>query len=573
MRSYAVLLEDVTFTYEGSKTPSIKEISIKIEWGEIVAILGGTGAGKTTLIYTIGGVIPNYVKGRLSGNVIVDGLDTRLYSLYELAQHVGIVMDDPEAHIVSSTVEEDVAFGPCNLGLSRDEVLKRVEFALRATRLIELRHRNPYNLSGGEKQSLAIAGVLAMRPKILALDEPTSMLDPLGKKRIITILRELNKKYGITIVLSSHNAEEIVELANRVIVLKDGEIVLEGSPKSVLQEVELLEKCRVKLPEVTRLAAKLRQEGKWTGALPITLEEAQNTLVKLIIKQEKFTHQEGIMIKRGKEPIVRVRNLTHIYPNGVVALQNLNLDIFPGEYVALIGQNGSGKSTLARIIAGLLRPSSKMAEVRVAGIDVTRARMKDIVRKVGYVFQIPEHQIFHSIVKEELKFGLKNLGFPEKDIERKVKSLLKLLELEGYEEEWPLALDRGKRLRVALGSVLALDPEVIIVDEPTTGQDWRDSLYVCELLRSLNTRGKTVVIITHEMDLVAEFANRVIVMYKGRILLDGRPKEVFSKPEVLKKTWVKPPQVTTLFQSLDNMVPRDVLTAEEAYEYLREVIK
>ena len=560
------MLENVTFTYEGSRDPAVRNVSLKVRRGEVVALLGGTGAGKSTLIQVIGGIIPNYVKGRLDGRVLVEGLDTKLHSLYELAQHVGVVLDDPEAHIVSFTVEEDVAFGPCNLGLPREEILERVEFALEATRLGDLRDRNPYNLSGGEKQSLAIAGVLAMRPSVLALDEPTSMLDPLGRERVRGILRELNRRYGITIVFSSYDFEEVVDLADRVVVLREGEIVLEGRPREVLQNVELLEKCRVKLPEVTRLAVALRRMSVWRDPLPATVEEAKSILTGLL--RNYVLREAGRLEARHGKPVITVRKLTHVYPDGVVALRDVNLEIYGGEYVALIGQNGSGKSTLARILAGLLKPSSREAEVRVAGLDVAKARMKEIVRRIGYVFQIPEHQIFHSVVREELEFGLRNLGIPEEEIKRRVGELLKVLELEEYEDEWPLALDRGKRLRVALGSILALDPEVIIVDEPTTGQDWRDSLYVCELLRKLNEKGKTILIITHEMDLVAKFATRVIVMHEGRILMDGDPRRVFSKPEILRRTWVKPPQIAELCRALSG-VETPLMTVEEFCEMFK----
>lgn len=575
MGGYAVILEDVTFTYSGSEKAAIRDVDLRISRGEVVAVMGRTGAGKSTTIYAIGGIIPNYIQGRLEGDVLVDGLNTKEHSLHELARHVGVVMDDPEAHIVSFTVEEDVAFGPCNLGLSREEVLKRVEMALDATRLSRLRHRNPYNLSGGEKQSLAIAGVLSLRPSILALDEPMSMLDPLGRARVCEVLRTLNKAYGITVVFTDHDAERAIGLADRIVVLNEGQITLNGAPSKVLQETEILEKCGVRLPEVTKLASLLEREKMWSGPLPLTLEEALIQLTQRLRKRERGTGQYSSAVEKmpeesAAEPIISIRKLDYTYPNGVTALKDINLDIYPGEYVALIGQNGSGKSTLARCIAGLIKPSNKDAEITVAGLDMKKARMQDIVRKVGYVFQIPEHQIFHLATEEELEFGLRNLGLPEEEIKRRVKRLLRKLELEEYKDEWPLSLDRGKRFRIALGSVLALEPEIIIVDEPTTGQDWRDSIYICEFLKRLNREGRTIIIITHEMDLVARFASRVIVLYEGQILLDGNPREVFSKPELLKKTWVTPPKMAQLSWRLRDRlgILCIALNVEEVYEIL-----
>ncbi|HID90913.1 TPA: ATP-binding cassette domain-containing protein, partial [Candidatus Bathyarchaeota archaeon] len=333
---YSVVLEDVTFTYEGSKESAIEGVDLKIESGELVAIVGRTGAGKSTTIYAIGGIIPNHIRGDLSGDVLIDGLNTREHSLYELAQRVGVVMDDPEAHIVSFTVEEDVAFGPCNLGLPKEEVYERLNTALEATRLTGLRKRNPYNLSGGEKQSLAIAGVLSMRPRILALDEPTSMLDPLGKARVFDVLRDLNRRYGITVIFSGHDTERIAELADRIVVMQDGGIALEGRPSDVLQGTDLLEKAGVRLPETTRLMDLLRKDGVWKGPLPTTLEEAYAHLARAL--REKGVPHRPLPRERRRavrpvsvEPIIRVRDLHHVYPGGVEALKGIDLDVYPGE--------------------------------------------------------------------------------------------------------------------------------------------------------------------------------------------------------------------------------------------------
>ncbi|RLE64518.1 MAG: hypothetical protein DRN53_00815 [Thermoprotei archaeon] len=570
---YAVVLEKVTFTYEGSNSPAIHDINLKVKYGEIVAIMGRTGAGKSTLIYSIGGIIPKYIRGKLTGTIIVDGLDTRKHELYELALHVGVIMDDPEVHITSFTVEEDVALGPCNLGLPKEEVYKRVEFALEATRLSKLRTRNPYNLSGGEKQSLAIAGVLSMRPKILALDEPTSMLDPLGRARVYSVLKDLNKRYGLTIIFSCHDMENIIGLVDRIVIMDRGSIVLDGPPSYVLQRADILEECGIRIPEVTKLALLLKKDGLWKTELPISTEDAYHILQEIISSRPLVRGYRKKELKghvRKQIPVIKVRKLTHTYPNGVKALMGIELDIYQGEYVALIGQNGSGKTTLARCIAGLLRPSSKEAEILVAGVDVNKAKRTDIVKRIGYVFQIPEHQIFHSTVREELEFGPRNLNLPEEEVKERVDRVLKTLDLEKYQDEWPLSLDRGKRFRVALGSVLAIDPEVIIVDEPTTGQDWNESLYICNLLKKLNEEGRTIIIITHEMDLVARFASRVIVMHKGSVLLDGSPKYVFSRSEILKKTWVKPPEIIRLILRIEEEIgiSTDITTVEDLYEYI-----
>ncbi|MEM4461639.1 MAG: energy-coupling factor transporter ATPase, partial [Candidatus Bathyarchaeia archaeon] len=575
-RDYPVILEDVSFTYEGSDKPALKDIDLRIRRGEVTAILGRTGSGKTTLIYVMGGVIPNYVKGRLRGCILVEGLDTREHPLYELAMHIGVVMDDPEAHIVSFTVWEDVAFGPSNLGLPKDEVMKRIEFALDATRLGALRYRNPYNLSGGEKQSLAIAGVLSMMPNIIALDEPTSMLDPLGSMRVLSILKDLNKRYGITIILSSFDAEEVVELADRIIVLDKGEVVMDGDTRDILQEADILEKIGIRIPDVSKLTMKLKMDNLWSGDIAIDIDEAFKHIVDILRDRRENPSRPNPYkeIEKPREPIVKVRRLSHTYPGGVKALQDINLDIYNGEFVALIGQNGSGKTTLAKYLCGLLKPRDRYTEIIVDGLDLRNARMKDIVKKIGYVFQIPEQQLFFTTVKEEIGFGLRNLGLPEDYIEDRVEEIMRILELEAYRDNVTSSLDRGRKFRVVLGSVIAMDPKIIVVDEPTTGQDWIESTYICRLLDDLRRRGKTIIMITHEMELVARFATRVIVMREGRVILDGTPRYVFSKPEILRSTWVQPPQITRLSQMLSEYgIPGDTLSIEEMYSYIVHMLR
>ncbi|MCS7112568.1 MAG: energy-coupling factor transporter ATPase [Nitrososphaerota archaeon] len=579
---YPLILEDVTFTYEGSRKPALKDVDLKIRRGEITAVLGRTGAGKTTLIYAMGGVIPNYVKGELKGRVLVEGLDTRDYPLYELAMHVGVVMDDPEAHIVSFTVWEDAAFGPSNLGLPKDEILKRVDFALDATRLGALRYRNPYNLSGGEKQSLAIAGVLSMMPNVIALDEPTSMLDPLGSMRVLSVLKELNRRYGITVVLSSFDAEEIIGLADRIVVLDGGEVVIDGGCREVMQEVDMLERIGIRIPDVSKLSMMLKMEGVWREGLAMDIDEAFKHIADMLrdkrtppFRIDSVAKEDiGTSLTKPVEPIIRIRRLSHIYPSGVRALRDVNLDIYSGEFVALIGQNGSGKTTLAKYLCGLLKPRDKSIEVIVDGLDLRKASMKEIVRKIGYVFQIPEQQLFFATVREEIGFGLRNMGLPEEYVERRVEEIIRILGLEAYGDSITSSLDRGKKFRVVLGSVIAMDPKIIVVDEPTTGQDWIDSIYVCRLLDDLRRRdGKTVIMITHEMELVARFADRVIVMHEGGIILDGTPRYVFSKPEILRVTWVQPPQITRLSQMLSEYgIPGDILSVEDMHRCITHIL-
>ena len=577
MEKKAVIIDHLTFTYAGASKPSLRDVSFEIKEGEFVAILGKTGAGKSSLLRVISGAIPHFYKGELKGEVRIDGLEPRSVSLSELAKHVGYVCEDPEIHIVSFTVEEDIAFGPINLNLPEHEVRRRIDFALEATKLKGLERRNPYHLSGGEKQSLAIAGVLALLPKIMALDEPTAMLDPLGKKRIYSIVKELNEKYRKTIIMAGQEVEIIFEFIPRVLVLAEGEVIYDGSPRELVEERQILKRAGLRCPPVTELAWRLREAGKWDEPLPLTLREAHQQILNKMAHKAKLTKtvigKSAGLTSKHRQIAIKVRNLYHIYPDGTRALNGVSIDIGRGEFVAIIGENGSGKTTLAMHIAGLLKPTNPDAEINVCGIDVTRAPMREIVKRVSYVFQNPDIQLFSRSVYEELSYGPRNLGIPEQEIDERVRNVLKMLELEQYTNMWPRELDRGKRLRVALGSLLTINPEILIVDEPTTGQDWEESRYLMNVLSNLNKKGLTVLFITHDMDLVAEFAHRAIVLHQGRIIADGPPSKVFYDPEALKKTDVEPPQIIRLTMELQRQgVPQYILTVHELYNYLVEVL-
>ncbi|RLF04859.1 MAG: ABC transporter ATP-binding protein [Thermoprotei archaeon] len=581
MRKDVIVLNDIWFRYQGSQTCALRGVNLRIKEGELVAILGRTGSGKSTLLRVISGAIPHFYNGVLKGDVLICGMCTKNVKLSELARYVGFVSEDPEVHIVSFTVEEDVAFGPLNLGLPKDEILKRVKFALEATRLKGFEARNPYTLSGGEKQSLAIAGVLALLPKILVLDEPTSMLDPSGRARVFLVIEELNKKHGITVVMATQATEYVFKKFPRVIIMDQGRILFDGSPRELVKKPSLIKAAGLRIPQVAELAYYLERDGLWKGDIPLTLDEAVRGLVEVLrsIKYSKelpskFLHGKRSPRRGRREIAVEVENLYYTYPGGIEALKGISLKIGRGEMVAVIGGNGSGKTTLARCIAGLLRPANPTSRIIVHGMDIRRLKMSEIVKLVGYVFQNPERQLHAFTVYEEVAFGLRNLGLSSVEIEKRVSKVLKILGLEPYRDEWPLGLDRGKQLRTALASIIAIRPKVIIVDEPTTGQDWTESQYIMRVLRELNSQGITVLFITHEMELVAKYADRVIVLHSGRILIDGTPREVFQRQEVLAKTGLEPPQITKLSINLARYgIPKGILTVDEMRKCLSEVLR
>jgi len=575
-----VVIENLSYIYPKAEKPAIKNINLTIKKGEFVTIMGPTGAGKTTLCYAIVGLVPQFFEGGImKGNVIVKGMSTRKYPIQKICTVAGIVFQDFENQIFGITVEDDVSYGPIFLGFDFEEVKKRVKKALSLVRLNGYEKRTVYTLSGGETQRLAIADILAMEPEIIVLDEPTSQLDPVGKEEVFQTLEDLRKKTDATIVLVEHKSEEVAKFSDRIIVMNDGEIVLEGPPRKIFENVDELLNIGVRPPQVCELFSSLRKKGMEFESFPITLEEAVDVLSKNLaslakrktVETRKHTSSSEMTEKVGSgEPIIEVRDLWHIYPGGVEALKGVGFNIYKGEFVAIIGPNGSGKSTLLKHFNGLLKPTK--GEVIVDGLNVKDTTTGKLARKVGLVFQNPDHQLFAKSVKEEIEYGLKNIGLPEDEIEQRIKDAIEFTGLKGYEEKHPLLLKKDERQRVAFASIIAMAPEIIVVDEPTTGQDFKGSERMMQMLTKLNNLGKTIIVVTHDLRLVAEYANRVIALFQGKIIVDGSTREVFVNYfDALREAYLSPPQIIHLARMLAKYgVRQDILRVEEMVE---EIIK
>jgi len=575
----AVKVKDLRFTYKGGKKPALNGISLKIEKGEFFAILGPNGAGKTTLALCLIGVIPHYIEGEYDGEVVVNGLRILEHSIQEVATRLGLILQDPESQIIGITVKDDVAFGPCNLGLSRDEVLQRVKYSLGVVRLNGYEERETYRLSGGEKQRVAIASVLALKPDILVADEPTSELDPIGKREVFDTLLKLRNEEGKTIIMITHEVDWAVKCADRIGILYDGRFVSVGEPREVIRELgeEGLRRYGVRVPQASQLYFRLERYLDGNKSPWITVEEAVSALKELLGKKrglKEIMARGRELVKSTGEPVIIVEDLWHIYPGGIEALRGINMHVYRGEHLAIIGQNGSGKTTLVKHFNGLLKPTK--GRVLVFGIDTRNVSVSELSKKVGYVFQNPDHQIFAPSILEEVAFGLRNLKLPEEEVRKRVSWALNFVGLEGREEEHPFKLSKAERQMLAVASILSMKPDVIIVDEPTTGQDWMGVNKIMNMLDELKRMGHTIITITHDMRAVAEHADRVIVLQRGRILHEGSPREVFSKPEILMQTYLEPPPITLLAKSLsDSGVPvlKDVLTIEEAADSLGELLR
>jgi len=574
--SDVIEVRNVWYTYPGEHKPVLHEVNFSVKRGEVLGIMGPIGAGKTTLCLCLSGLIPHSIGGNLQGEVIVTGLKTVEHEASELNRKIGIVFQDPEIQIFGMEVEEDVGFKPKNMGMPDSEVSDRVRWALHYVRLDGFQRRFPYTLSGGQKQRLAIASILSARPEILVLDEPTSELDPIGKVEVFDVIRQLTKSESMTVVIVEHEAEELARIADRILVMKDGQVVRDASPRECFKDIEELEDLGVRAPEVLELGHLLMkdQSRKWTEYdYPLIVEEAQYRLEPLLknLPKKSQNFEETVREYNKGEAVIEVQNLTHIYGAGtseeVVALQGINLQVHKGEMVALIGQNGCGKTTLAKHLNGLLRPTE--GTVRVLGLDTRRVRPEKLAEKVGYCFQNPDHQIFKSTVFEEVAFGPRNLLLSKEEIQARVQESLSTVGLIGYEKSNPFFLSKGDRQRVAVASVLAMHPEVFVIDEPTTGLDWRTSDNMMLLVKDLNAKGHTVLFITHNMRIVAQYARRVVVMHEGRVLLDGPTRSVFAQPDILGKTFINPPQITQLCHRLRNYIGSDRLTVREVYEELQ----
>lgn len=566
-----IKVQGLSYTYPKGEEKVLSEVSLEVSEGEFTVIMGHTGAGKTTLLMCLNGIIPQLLEGEEEGRIEIGGLDVGKYRVQTLSRHVGLVMQDSETQVFGRSVEEDVAFGPRNYLVPREEIFARVDEALARVRLAGYNKRSTHELSGGEKQRLAIAGVLAMKPEILILDEPTSELDPLGRDEIYATIADLRREKKLTIVAVEHSSQEIHERADNIIVLSGGKIVWRGKPSVFFRDVDLVNRTGIKPIPVSVMGHRLLERGLiGSGEIPLNLDEAYALVQRLLAGRRLDASATGsaaasrpVLPREGKErrALISIRSLVHEYGNGKRAIDDLSLDIYEGDFVALIGQNGAGKTTLAKHFNSILKPSS--GTVTVCGLDAAKSEPEDLSRHIGYVFQNPDHQIFCQSVYKELEYGLKNLELDEGEIKRRIDSVLELTGLSRQRDEHPFSLGKGERQMIAVASILVLEPEILVVDEPTTGLDWAGVKRMMDLIHKLHDKGTTIVMITHDMDIVSHNASRAVVMRRGKIVLDGAPAEVFGAEEELKEAYVTPPEIARLSVRLSSLGLDRIITDEE----------
>ena len=556
----AVEVQQLSYSYKGDEEHrAVKGIDMEVEKGEFVVIMGPSGAGKSTLANSLNGLIPGFIKGRYSGSVFINGEEVKGNSVSRMANRIGLVFQDFEAQLFSTNVNLEIAFGPENFGIPRDEIVERIEKVLKTVNLEGFGERQPATLSGGQKQRLAIGSVLATYPDIICMDEPTTDLDPVGKLGIFSIAKELHERSDFTLIIIEHETEEALN-ADRLFIMKDGEILRWGKPTELLRDVEFTDEVGIMTLQIPKYFHEVQQGD--TADLPLSPEEGYDFFRQkgLSIDEEKYKEllERDEAQRRGYgETVIRVEGLSHTYPNGFTAISDINLDIKECEFIAVLGHNGSGKTTLVKHFNGLLAPSE--GKVVVNGKNTREHSIFEIGKEIGYVFQNPDHQIFADTVFEEIAFSPKIRGASEGEVKERVEEALESVELTGYEVEDPFSLSKGERQRVAVASILSARPKIIVLDEPTTGLDYKEQRKMMELIKRLNESGHTIVMITHTMWVVSEYAHRVAAIKDGDIMMDGPTREVFAREKELYDSYLKTPHIV----SLGNMLGHTVLSLEE----------
>ena len=607
--SHAPLIEldHVSFSYgtpgdnAGDAVPpaafALSDVTLSVEEGEFVGVIGPSGAGKSTLAAVLSGAIPHHHGGQMFGAARIDGRDTCEATLTDIAQVVGSVLQDIDAQTVASVVEDEMLFGLENFGVPHDRIESRIAETLESVGIADLRHREIATLSGGQKQKAAIAAILALRPRVLVLDEPTAALDPVSSRTVFDLLRDANRRLGITVVVIEQAVSLLCEYCDRVAVMDAGRVVLDGSPREVFGHADELRAIGVDSPRVARVSNSLAAAGLVPEGTPpcLSVDDAVG-LVKGIVAVaagQPFGGERGPACVEpapdraepdpsatashsaeseeknagaarpsapsaasrpsphapasreraaGAQPIVAFRHVEFSYPAGGAGVSDIDFSIYPGELVGVIGQNGAGKTTVTKLLNGLLKPTS--GDVEIAGLHTSETPVSSIARHVATLFQNPDRQLCKNTVLEEVAFGLELAGEPTEAARERAARVIERFGLPA--EASPFSLSRGQRQMVALAGVVVGDPQVVILDEPTSGLDYRECMTVMETVGEMAERGCAVVMVCHDMEVVSDFAQRLIVMADGRIAGKGRACDVFADEALMAKASITPPQVIAL---------------------------
>lgn len=556
-------LRDVSFSYGEGARAALDHVSLSISEGDFVGVIGPSGAGKSTLAAVMSGAIPHHFTGQLYGATLINGKDTCEVTLTDISRIVGSVLQDIDAQMVASVVEDEMLFGLENFGVPHDQIEERISQTLATVGISDLREREIATLSGGQKQKVAIAAILALAPRVLVLDEPTAALDPASSTLVFETLRKANELAGVTIVVIEQKVALLSKYCGRVLVMNEGALAFDGEPHEVFSHASELRSMGVDSPRVARMANSLAQHGVIAaGSVPcLNVAEAKELVADLVAGHVPTPGEKDVAAAaragsrhvptarphaEGAEPVVELSGVNFSYPNGGASVNDLEMRVYPGELVGIVGQNGAGKTTLTKLLNGLLRPS--FGSVRIAGMDTHDVPTSAIAARCATLFQNPDRQICKDTVLEEVAFGLTLHGVADQEARRRAAAAAERFGLPL--DESPFSLSRGQRQMVALASVVVLDPEVVLLDEPTSGLDYRECMTVMETVREMAERGCAVIMVCHDMEVVSDFAERLVVMANGRILARGVAEEVFANEELMRSAYVEPPQVVALAAEL-----------------------
>jgi energy-coupling factor transporter ATP-binding protein EcfA2 len=546
-----ITISDLWFTYPGTQQPVLKGINLQIPDGELCLVMGPSGSGKSTLLRCLNGLVPHFSGGSLVGQISVNGVDPVSLSPSEMSQIVGFVFQDPEAQFVVDRVEDDIAFSLENLAFSESEMETRVDEALELLNLVNLRTRRLETLSGGEIQRVAIAAAVCLKPDILVLDEPTSQLDPQGAEEVLQALVNLKQHLGLTIVLAEHRLERVLPHANQAIYLSDEYPTgLIGEPGWVLNQVELN-------PPIISLAKRLNWDP-----IPLTIEAAQtyakNSLETLPQQTRRESTWQSVSQQDSKLPFIEAKGVKVNY-GSIQAVRGVDINLYSGEIAVMMGPNGAGKSSLLRTMVGLNSLASGF--IKVGGLEITSHTVAEICQQVGYLPQDPNALLFADTVQEELLITLRNHGLQSSVDNYQPEMLLNHLGLGDKADLYPRDLSSGERQRVALGAILVTHPGALLLDEPTRGLDYAAKRILLGLLRGWRNEGMAILMVTHDVELAVQAADRVILMEKGLISADGEPWEVINQSTTFA------PQVLKIFPGQGWLTVEDVIGAMNASEH------
>lgn len=544
----SIEIENLTYTYPGSSVPVLKNITLQVEQGDFLAVIGSNGCGKSSLCKTINGLIPHFIAGKFHGRVIVSGLDTQTADVGNLALKAGYVYQDFQNQIVRPTVLDDASYACLNYAMP--DYKERGLEAIKRCGLAGKEEDYIWQLSGGQTHLLALAGAVSLRPDILILDEPIAQLDPRHADQIYGVLKELNESYGKTIIVIEHHTEYIADYCKHVLLLKNGEAAWKLPADEALRRVEELEECNIFPPQVTIAAHRLQQAGHLhaDAVLPTTIEEGKKTFSNLTYCFSPSFEKKPCT---GKEPAVTLRDVSVSYrtvkgePHSV--FDGLNLEIGRGEKVALIGSNGAGKSTLMKLMVGLMKTGS--GDVRLNGKSVRNLRPEELSRHISLVYQNPEEMFIKDSIESDIAYAMKVRGFM--DWEERTSSLLERFRLTELGKRDGRLLSGGQMRRASLAIGIALNPGILLLDEPTANLDIATRMEIMHTLNELKDVTETAIIATHDMQLVCQWAERILVLSEGRVIADGPRDEIFKNPAAAELAGIRPPEIFSMGQELD----------------------